>query len=275
MPEISIVDTKNIIHAVKFKHGLDLGHFPISLLRFKLDRIIKLLFSKNADFLITRLIENADFYNEFIQELYSSDIELFRDPEFWIKIKDKILPEIYSNSDGPDMYIPDCMNPFELYSLIITVEEIGLQDVSKIYISYFSKLTPKRLFSDIPGIKEKELSFENLFMVFPGIELEKYFNKTGEMFFFKKEKLENIHSFLTSAGEDYTDQKFQLILFRDQLINFNTPYQEKKLKNIIVSLDNQGIIILGYKDSCHSFFSAKENFINYDEMNRVYQKINS
>lgn len=272
MPEISIVDTKNIIRAIKLKYKVDLGSFQLNTLRYKLDRILSDQHLQYPDILITRLIEDSEFYSELIDNIYSSDIELFRDPEFWSEFSGILSEQIIINTEQVNFLLPVCSNGFELYSLMIFLEEKAFFDKSHITVLYNSS-TADKIHSSNTGFKISHLGLENFSKLFPDTEMEKYFFNKGNQYFFRKEKMSLIkkskHEILTGKIKN----KYQIIFFRDRLINFEASTQEQIIKKLSASLVKNGVLILGYRENPGKFIRNSGIFETIDETNRIFRKI--
>ncbi len=259
MPEISIVDTRNMIRAVKHKYDTDLSFFSLTPLRYKLDRIIRAHYLKFPDILVSRLLEDKGFFEEFMHEILNTQPELFRDPELWINFKDTILHQLNGLFGQFNIWLQGCSGCNELYSLIILLTECGFRKKSNIFISYNSEYTQSAIFNINSSYKSSDINMDNLNKVFPEIDKKKYFEQEEDKYKIKKSILDNILNFKQENIFQSPNKTFNLILFRNKLINYSLTAQNQIIKNLSASLEKNGILVLGYRENISNFLNSSED----------------
>ncbi len=290
MPEISIVDTKNIIRTVKQKYETDLSIFSLFPLRYKLDRIIRSHHLKFTDNLIARINEDEEFFEIFMHELLNTDAELFRDPELWIQLKDTILDQL--NRLFGEFNI--CLQAFsgcnELYSLLILLEETGFREKSNVFVSYNSEYDQSIIFNSSKVFRSRDISIDNLYKVFPNMDPNKYFTISEEKYTLKKKLLNNVFTSQNRCiipGIDFaeafcppdqesnlasSESKFTIILFRNKLINFSLSAQNLLIKKLVGTLDKSGIIIFGYRENISDYLRSSKDIFAFYENENIFKK---
>lgn len=270
MPEISLVDTRKIIEVIKNKYGADIGGYSQSSLGNKLDRILKINLLSNADELIKEIQNNQSFFEKFLFDLLYIQGELFRDPEFWINLRSYYLTFRQTPFSNLRVLIPTSTNYTELISMIIFLEETGLAKKSELYISRIAEYPLSKFFK--PAISVKNIDMENINKVFQDLDRSKYFSYKSEEIIFNKDLFPKVSIIDQDFDFKLNNQKFNLILFRNVLINYNHSYQNKIIKNLLSGLEKDGLIAFGYRENISSFIQASDEISPLFPEDNIYIK---
>lgn len=272
MPEISIVETKNIIRAVKLKYDINLSIFSINILRFKIDSFILNNRIKYSDNLISKILEDKNFFRRFFNEMYKYDLELFRDTDKWKLLRSLCFPDLLKNFSSLKILIPGCSEINELFSMLIFLKEGGYIDKCELEISWYSGLYEGENDAALMKTNLTEIGIENFKRIFPGVELETYFDINQNPNTFDSSLLANHkninHNYLFSD----LDQKYHLILFRNKLINYTAHYQDQILVNLSKCLLKNGIIVFGHRENPFETINNLDIYTCMDEPDRIFKK---
>ena len=96
MPEIGIVDTRNIINVIAEKYNYDFSDYTLISFKRRIDSILEQFNLKYPNLLINKLLNNKVFFDQFLDLLAVPSTEMFRDPSVWRILRDEIIPDLIS-----------------------------------------------------------------------------------------------------------------------------------------------------------------------------------
>ena len=222
--------------------------------------------------MVNRILEDKVFFEEFVHELLNTQPELFRDPELWVNFKETILHQLNGLFSQFNIWLQGCSGCNELYSLIILLTECGFREKSNIFVSYNSEYTQSEIYNINSSYKSSDINMDNLNKVFPGIDKEKYFERKEENYKIKKSILNNIIDFKHENIFQSPNKTFNLILFRNKLINYSLTAQNQIIKNLTASLEKNGILVLGYRENISNFLNSSKNISELHEDENIFKK---
>src|ERR1035437_7971906 len=92
--EIEIKSIRDLIAEVKASYNFDFSNYAITSFKRRLERAL-IVFSCNTIYeLIAKIKADKTFYDSFLKEITVNTTEMFRDPSFWRKLREDILPSI-------------------------------------------------------------------------------------------------------------------------------------------------------------------------------------
>ncbi len=266
---LGIVEQKKIIEALKNNFALDYTDY--SMTAFK-NRILAVISKNNftIDMLINEIETNPEFKLKFLNDFQIPETELFRDPSVWRDIETKLLSKI--EKTNYKIWLPDFTTGDEIFTLAIILNELNLSKKVKVYISSnshtsiseqgFGIFSEKHFNTDEANYKR----FKNEETAY----LKKYFTISNNNYIFNKKLIDNF-IFINKKINDYQFQKMDLIIYRNKMIYFNLPYQDKILKLIYNYLLPGGILVIGVKETIE-FNTIKDYFKEINKQNGIYKK---
>jgi chemotaxis protein methyltransferase CheR len=273
MQEIDILGIKNIISLVKQKYGFDPGILASFSLKYKLQKILENYDLQGPELLIKRLENEPDFYHTFLYSLFSSSSELFRDPEMWIHLKDKIIPELISTFENIKLLVGFTTCGCDLYSSLILMNELNLDRKVSISFSWPAKENKNRILDGFMNNHQLETSLENLRKVLPDIDESKYLIRKDKYYHFNPKFLKNLSDSQFDFHHKTNVNNYNLIICRNRLINFNSTYQNLMLDNLVKSLEKNGILVLGYKENIRDYAEKSSCLEPEYEEEKIYKRI--
>lgn len=275
MPHTNIVETKNIIRLVKEKYNFDLSPLVVTTLRFKLDNIIAYNRLRDFDHLYEALIGDPDFFDVFLSEIFYSSAELFRDPEMWEILKDKIIPKLISNYGKINVLISQSSCGSDLYSMCMLINEMNWFKEIDMHFTWISQKNKNTI---LKGKIEKNLlepSAKNIKHVFPDYSYNKYLIKKDKEYFFDRKYLKNIsHSKYHFSNHEDT-KSFQLIICRNRFLFFNLDYQNLMLNKLVQDLEAGGFLVIGFKEDISDYRSKNKTLQEINSLEKIYRKKHS
>ncbi len=92
MFSVSILEARTIIRTIYKTYGTDLSGLAMASFRLRLSEILETHDIKLPEDLVAILLEDPEFYETFIRDVSIGSSDMFRDPDLWIDIRDRILP---------------------------------------------------------------------------------------------------------------------------------------------------------------------------------------
>lgn len=217
-----------------------------------------------------RVLHNQVYASRLLQDLSITVTEMFRDPDFYLSLREKVIPLLKTYS-FIKLWHAGCSTGEEAYSMAILLKEEGIYDRTTIYATDFNQQALDRakegIFSN-QTIKEYTLNYQKS----GGKEsFSNYYTSNYDRVIMDTSLKKNIvwanHNLVT----DSVFAEMHLILCRNVLIYFNKELQNHVQKLFFESLTNGGILCLGAKESLR-FSHFSDSYTELDKKQRIFKK---
>jgi len=270
---ILISDMRRLTKVVDELYGFDFSNYALSSLNRRVLRVLDLFKLGNMDNLISKIESDAEFFHQFLMEITVNTTEMFRDPEMWTYLRDKILPGL-SHRETIRVWHAACSSGEEVYSMAILLEEEGLLDRSRLFASDIDRnvlgIAKKGLYKST-RLAQNHKNYE----AFGGRKrLSSYFEQGEEDRGIQMDKSLMRNSFFTVhdlvKGQPFG--KFDLVLVRNVLIYFNKQLQNEVMKLIHENMTLGGYLVLGSKETIR-WNECAHKYLEISSEERIYKKI--
>lgn len=243
---LSFSDFRTILDFINEIYRIDLSIYTIGITKHRIEIFLaqyNIIDLENAK----RLFIKEKLWQSFYNSLFIETTEMFRDVEVWTKFKEKYLSKINYTGDFK-VLIPDATSDDELFTIIVVLKEAGINNYKILATSSnpnnFSRITNNNI-----SQKKLETSIQNFRVYDPNSDLEKYFENANYGLCFKKDLLKNVDfKEMNVIDQCPTVEPFDLILYRNRLLYYNSLYHTKIIENISNCLSNSGVLMLGVKE---------------------------
>lgn len=210
----------------------------------QMERRISSLMNKNGisslDEYFNVLKTDPKRLDEFTNMLTINVSEFFRNPEKFIELETKYLPELMKNSSKPKIWSAGCSIGAEVYSTAMILAKHGLLEKTELIASDFDKSILKKAQD---GIYTKyEIG------TLPK-DYDKYFKPVNDLHGDKYQIDPQINSHVKFHRQDLLNSKFEtgfdLIMCRNVVIYFTEEAKDKLYKAFYDSLKPGGILFIG------------------------------
>ncbi|MEX2230545.1 MAG: protein-glutamate O-methyltransferase CheR [Cyclobacteriaceae bacterium] len=272
MPDIEIADLKRISELIYEKYNYDFRNYAMSSFKRRVVRILELK-KLTLNNLLKKLTDTPPFVNEFIDELTVNVTEMFRDPDFWRVMRQEVIPAIRLNSKEFKIWHAGCSSGEEVMTMVVMLEEMGILGDASITATDLDVTALERAKSAKYPMKNMALN-ENNYLSYggSGSGLKRYYHQENGHALFIHELVSQVsfvkHDLVLGGVFD----KFDLILCRNVMIYFNQDLQNEVLKKFHESLNRNGYLSIGSKESliwCD--YANRFMVLNNDE--KIYKKI--
>ncbi|HEY8928125.1 MAG TPA: protein-glutamate O-methyltransferase CheR [Mucilaginibacter sp.] len=261
-----------LIDLVKKVHGFDFSDYSKASLKRRLTRVMMIKKLEYYD-LKHVLVNDAAFFQDFLEEITVNVTEMFRDPSFYKALNTQVIPYL-STYQHIKMWSAGCSSGEEVYSLAIMMNEANLKDKSFIYGTDVNTRVLKEARLGIYSYRNIKTYAENYVLAGLKGSLTDHFTTLYDAATIHSELKANTLFSVHNLISDTVFNEFQFISCRNVFIYFETPLQERILELFYQSLCPHGFLCLGSKETIRSEkFKKKFRAINQKE--NIYQKIGS
>ncbi|MEQ8517973.1 MAG: protein-glutamate O-methyltransferase CheR [Cytophagales bacterium] len=262
---IEVIDS--VINHLLNYYQLDFSGYAKASLSRRIEHLITIFGLLDADELLVKIKEEPDFKISLVHEITVGATEMFRDPPFWIALKNEIIPKI-SNSDKLKIWIAGCSTGEEIFSLAILLKEAEIFDKVEILATDLDPLVidaaRKGYYFNHSFVKNSE----NYVHSQGNKTLDFYCKKGGLGYQMDLSLLENVRFKCHDLVQQSIEATFDIIFCRNVLIYFDQKLQNQTLKKIRQNLREGSYLGLGVKES---IMWLKES--NQFEAIKRYEKI--
>ncbi|MDX2306375.1 MAG: protein-glutamate O-methyltransferase CheR [Microscillaceae bacterium] len=273
MQEIEISQLRALTDMLKRKFDYDFSNYAMSSFRRRIQRIIEIYKFPTFDALMDKLnLGDVNFFHEFLSEITVNVTEMFRDPTFWVELRENILPGIFDENKNVSIWHAGCSSGEEVFSMAIALREMDLLDKVRIVATDIDTAILKKAREGVYSSKNMELNSKNYERAKGPYTLDRYFKEQNGKAYLDKSLIKDVmfkeHNLVNGAAFS----KFDLILCRNVMIYFNQTLQNQVLKVFHESLFKYSYLAVGSKESliwCE--IANKFAVVNNEE--KIYKKI--
>ena len=266
--DIGIREIRQLTGMIKNKYGVDYTEYALTSFKRRVEGFLTSN-KMSMDTLFMKL-EAKVFLDHFIGRIAVSATEMFRDPTFWILLKNNHLANLIKEQPKVRIWLPLCASGEELYSLIILLKESGWTGSAEIFVSGMSNENLEYIQQGKMEYEKLEISTRNYTRFQGSGQLTDYLKTANNTITFDRQLLSQIQFFKDGLDFNHEIPHIHLILFRNQLIYFNPTLQYKVLDKLHGKLAVRGILALGILEEIEMNAINKFSLLNKSES--VYQR---
>ncbi len=269
--ETSKIEVTLLLEAIYLKYGYDFRNYSSAHIRRRIRRRQELTGMENISAMQHRLLHDEEFFQTVLYDLSINVTEMFRDPAFYLAVREKVVPILATHS-FIKVWHAGCSTGEELYSMAILLKEAGLYDRLQLYGTDFNELVLQKAREGIVPAKAIKDYTDN-YQRGGGISsFSDYYTAKYERALLAPELKKKI---LFANHNLVTDQVFgemQMIVCRNVLIYFSRELQKKVITLFYDSLCRGGILCLGSRESLQ-FSGLADRFSQLVDGEQIYQKM--
>ncbi len=248
--ELENNDLGAIINYVRDYRGVDFSNYAQGSLNRRILRFFEINRLSGLSEFQQRIRTDREFGDFFINEITVNVTEMFRDPTFWIYIRDHVIPEL-NNRSVIRIWHAACSTGEEVYSMGILLKEAGIENKVKIIATDLNENALEQAKKGVYRKKNQSLNQKN-YETFNGKgDFSKYYKDEDNTVVFDNTLIKHVE-FLKhdlTCGQELS--KFDLIICRNVLIYFNFNLQDKVLQLFHNSLKPDSYLGIGSKESIY------------------------
>lgn len=279
MPSKSLVDqndnfafeVKLLLETIYEKYSYDFRGYAMTSVHRRIHSAMNKFEIKTVSRLQERILHDEKFFSELLQYLTVPTSEMFRDPAYFLAIREKVVP-ILKTYPSVKVWIAGCSTGEEVYSMAILFKEEGLFDRVLIYATDINPSSLKKAEQGIlPIDRVKEFS-SNYLKSGGKASFSDYFTANYGSIIMDRNLRKNVVFADHSLATDQVFSEVQFVSCRNVLIYFEKELQDRALKLFADSLSRKAFLGLGSKESIR-FSTVSPYFSEFSKDERIYQRV--
>ncbi|EMR01803.1 CheR family methyltransferase [Cesiribacter andamanensis] len=264
-------EVEALITAINAHYGYDFSGYARASVYRRIRRFMDNKRLPGIPELQQAVLRDSYFFEGFLQEVTVNVTEMFRDPSFFLSLRQHVLPRL---STYPHIKIWDagCSTGEELFSLLILLEEEGLLKRTKVYATDINQKVLKEAREGIYPARSIAAYTAGYYAAGGKREFSSYYTSNYGGIKFNSSLLKNVLFYPHNLATDFSFNEFHLIICRNVLIYFTRELQEKVYALFDESLVPLGYLGLGKKETL-TLAGISKDFEVIDKSNRIYRKI--
>lgn len=218
-----------------------------------------------------KLLEDETLILEFIDNLFINVSQMFRDPEVFKEIREKIIPKLAAYPIIK-IWSAGCAKGQEAYSLAILLMEAGLYERSIIYATDADENAIACAMRAKYPIAEALGYTQNYYLSGGEQKFCKYYSILGDSIVIDEKLKENICFVKHNIITDDVFNTFSLVVCRNMFIYFGNELQTKGLETFNQSLENGGFLVMGKSEGIQ-YNQGKKYFKEFSDKHKIYQNM--
>lgn len=268
--EIDEVTLENFLKEVHKKYGYNFNEYSKNFIKRRLSEYFDKFHFKNFLELRDSIINSKEIFYNFLSHLLIPVTEMFRDPQFFFEIKEKVFP-ILKTYPYIKMWHAGCASGEEVYSMAILLEEAGLLNKTLLYATDIHLDSLQCAQNGIYRLQDLEKAACRYHDAGGKEYLSNYYvHKYGYGKILDRLK-ENIVFSDHNLESDGIFGDMHVILCRNVFIYFTKDLQNKILNKFYESLITRGFYCFGCKESI-DFLDAKNLFESISQKGNIFRK---
>ncbi|MDQ1162356.1 chemotaxis protein methyltransferase CheR [Chryseobacterium sp. SORGH_AS 447] len=273
MLEPSIIKDEELEYLIKDvydMYGYDFSEYSRASFKRRVNRICLIdRFTSFAELRYT-ILNDPEYLKRFIEEITVNVTEMFRDPQFFKTLREKILPQL-GTYPLIRIWVAGCSTGEEAYSMAILLKEANLYQKSLIYGTDLNPSVLETARAGIFPLHQMKLYSENYIQSGGKKDFSDYYTANYDSVKFDKSLQEKLILSTHNLVSDSSFNSFQLIICRNVLIYFDRGLQERVFRLFDNSLENLGFLALGAKETIR-FSKLDKNFHQVDDQ-KIWKKV--
>ncbi len=262
MPEAHQIEQLEIdilLDGIRNRYGYDFTHYSRASLKRRVDRVREREQLSSYTALLDKLYHDAGYFDEFLKCISITVTEMFRDPPFYVAVRQKIVPML-KTFPFIKIWHAGCATGEEVYSMAIVLHEEGFLDRARIYATDFNKHSLDRAQEGIYTAKTMNAANGQLSRCRRHRRvLATTTNASYDLVKFKDYLKDHITFSYHNLVTDGVFGEMNLICCRNVLIYFDKTLQDHVLSRFTESLRHGGFLCLGNKETLN-FTAVKPLF---------------
>jgi chemotaxis protein methyltransferase CheR len=258
-----------LLEAIFRKYGYDFRNYSRAHLKRRIFGRMSRSNIPSISALQHKTIYEPEFFHKLLVDLSLNTTEMFRDPKFFMAIRDYAIP-LLKTYPFLKIWHAGCSTGEEVYSMAILLHEAGLLDRCLIYATDFNQIILDKAAEAIYPVEHLKVYTENYNNAGGKASLSDYFTIQYNAAILDKNYKKNVvfadHNLVT----DGVFGEMHMIVCRNVLIYFNRDLQNHVLNLFFESLVQGGILCIGTKETL-MFSELKDKFTMLHKLN-IFKK---
>lgn len=268
--EIEAIEIELLLRGIYQRYGYDFRNYASASIRRRI-----LNFAKNEQLptissVQDKVLHDAAAMDRFVLSLTVNVTAMFRDPEFFSAIRNKVVPLLKTY---PLIRIWDagCCTGEEAYSMAIILHEEGIYDKCRIYATDMNESVLRKAKTGIFHLSHMKEYTDNYIQSGGKASFSEYYTAKYDHAILQQYLRKNIVFAQHNLVTDRSFNEFNLVMLRNVLIYFNEDLRHKVLKLVHESLMPFGVLAVGKRETLR-FANHETQYAELDALEKIYRR---
>lgn len=258
-----------LLEAVFRKYGHDFRAYSRASMRRRIQLTADEFYLSDSFDLLRAVLASEEVFNRFAINMSVTVTEMFRDPEFYLAIREQVIPALEANP-FIKVWHAGCATGEEVYSMAIAFDEAGLLERSRFYATDFNSHSLKIAREGVYSLDKMQQHTRNYLAAGGCRDFSDYYRAKYSSVMMDKRLGRNMVFSRHDLTTDGVFADFDLVVCRNVLIYFNSELQERVLHMFSQSLTDRGFLALGTSETL-SQTAVADRFSSVSAPCRIYQ----
>ena len=217
-----------------------------------------------------KVLRTSKDFDYLLQVLTVSVSEMFRNPSYFLAIREKVVPFL-KTYPSLKVWIAGCCTGEEVYSMAILFQEEGLLDRTLMYATDINEKSLAKAKVGAFLLKDIEKYSQSYEKSGGRKKLSDYYSLSGNTVVFHRSLIQNVTFAEHSLVTDSVFSENQFISCRNVVMYFNRALQDRAFELFRESLCRKGFLGLGNHETLQ-FSELEIAFSALDKADRIFQK---
>ena len=269
-PDAFDIELKMLVEAVYLKYNYDFRDYTGASQKRRILVAMREMECDTVSSLQAKVMHEPDGFAQLLQYLTIPVTEMFRDPEYWLAIREQVVPFL-KTYPSLKIWVAGCSTGEEVYSLAILLQEEGLLERAIIYATDINPESLEAARRGVFNLERMRLYTENYQKAGGKRAFSDYYTAAYAGALFDRSLIENVTFADHSLATDSVFSETHVVSCRNVLIYFNRQLQDRVLGLFHESLCYRGFLGLGSKESI-DFSSYANRFDMLARRERIFRK---
>lgn len=268
--ETENIELQLLLQAIYLKYGYDFRNYAKASIKRRVHHRLNKDKLSSISEIQHKLLYDESFFNTLLMDLSINVTEMFRDPEFYLALREKVMPLLHK-MPFLKIWHAGCSTGEEVYSMAIILKEEGLYARTQIYATDMNEVVLQKAKEGIFAINRLKQYTVNYQKAGGQESFSDYYSARYEYAVMEKSLKENILFADHNLATDGVFGEMNMIVCRNVLIYFDRNLQNRVLDLFLESLRDGGILCLGSKESIN-FLKQADAFEEISKKEKIYIK---
>ena len=268
--ELQKIEIDLMLEAVYRRYGYDFRSYARPSIERRVRQFLSQSGCETISEMIPKVLKDSEFFSRLIKYLSIPVTEMFRDPLFYLAVREKVVP-LLKTWPYFKIWHAGCATGEEVYSLAIVLKEEGIYERSTIYATDFNDESLNRAREGIYKIDKIQEATRNYQQAGGKASISEYYHARYDAVAMDESLKKQIVFSNHNLASDSMFGEMHLVFCRNVLIYFDHDLQNHVLKLFTESLVHGGFLCLGTKEDLQ-FTDVSSRYEVVDRRTRIYKK---
>ena len=269
--EVEELEIELLLEAIHRRYGFDFRQYAPASLRRRLRRRMDGEKVETVSALQDRLLHDPLVMERLLLDLSVNVTAMFRDPSFFLSFRENVVP-LLRTYPFSRLWVAGCSTGEEVYSLAILLAEEGLSDRVRIYATDINEMVLDRARAGVFPLDKMQEYTQNYIRAGGARSFSEYYVARYDGARFARDLVDTVVFAQHNLASDAAFNEFTVITWRNVMIYFAQPLQQRVHELFYESLSRFGVLALGQKETIR-FSPHEDGYEELDAEERLYRKV--